>query len=113
MELTPALVERITARLFPAESRAAAAAVLARYGTASHEREPLRVRVAALKLSQGSLERLQSLIESACRDYRDVLAWAESPVELRSPTWRMPEADSARIRAGDKQQYLEWLQQFE
>jgi hypothetical protein len=48
-------------------------------------------------------------VVTAKRDYRDVLAWAEYPEELRSPTWRMPAADQARIRAADRAQYIAWL----
>jgi hypothetical protein len=83
--------------------------VLAGYGTRSHEREEIRVRVAVLKLSDGSLERLQALIAHAKRDYRDVLAWAEYPEEMRNLTWRLPVAEQARIRTADRVQYLAWL----
>ncbi|HEY6947950.1 MAG TPA: hypothetical protein VI297_03955, partial [Gemmatimonadales bacterium] len=54
LELTAALVEALVARLFTPEVRAEAASVLAQYGTQTHEREEIRVRVAALKLSEGS-----------------------------------------------------------
>ena len=109
MELTADLVEALVARLFPAEAHEAAARVLAGYGTRTHEREAIRVRVAALKLSEGSLERLRDLIAHAQRDYRDVLAWAEYPEEMRILTWRLPTAEQARIRAADRAQYLAWL----
>ena len=109
MELTAALVQALVARLFGPDVRAEAASLLAQYGTQAHEREEVRVRVAALKLSEGSLERLREAIASAKRDYRDVLAWAEYPEELRSPTWRLPAGEQARIRAADRAQYLAWL----
>ena len=109
MELTAALVELLVERLFGPEARTEATHVLAQYGVAAHEREGIRVRVAALKLSEGSLERLSEVIVSAKRDYRDVLAWAEYPEELRSPTWRLPAAEQARIRSADRAQYLAWL----
>ena len=109
MELTAALVEALVTRLFRPEVRVEATNVLAQYGTQVHEREDIRVRVAALKLSGGSLDRLRELVATAKRDYRDVLAWAEYPEELRSPTWRMPAADQARIRAADRAQYIAWL----
>jgi hypothetical protein len=109
VELTAALVEALVTRLFRPEVRVEATNVLAQYGTQAHEREDIRVRVAALKLSGGSLDRLRELVATAKRDYRDVLAWAEYPEELRSPTWRMPAADQARIRAADRAQYIAWL----
>lgn len=110
MELTPAFVEALVTRLFSLEVRAEAASVLAQYGTQSYEREEMRVRVAALKLSDGSIDRLRELIGSAKLDYRDVLAWAEYPEELRSPTWRLSAAEQARIRTADRAQYLAWLE---
>lgn len=38
----------------------------------------------------------------------DVLAWAEYREELRSPTWRLPAAEQARIREADRAQDLAW-----
>lgn len=109
MEITAALVEALVTRLFRPEVRAEARNLLAEYGTQAHEREEIRVRVAALKLSDGSLDRLRELMARAKRDYRDVLAWAEYPEELHSPTWRLPAAEQARIRSADRAQYLAWL----
>jgi hypothetical protein len=109
VELTAELVDALVARLFRPEVRAEAAALLAQYGTQAHEREEIRVRVAAVKLSDGSLDRLRDLITRAKQDYRDVLAWAEYPEEMRGLTWRLPAAEQARIRAADRAQYLAWL----
>jgi hypothetical protein len=109
VELTDELVRLLVERLFSVEERAAAMATLDRYGTALHEREAVRVRVAALKLCKGKLADLEKLIGYAKRDYRDVLAWAEYPDELVQPTWRLPEDQVARIRGADRAQYLAWL----
>lgn len=109
MELTAELVDALVARLFRPEVRAEAAGLLGQYGTQAHEREEIRVRVAALKLSDGSPDRLRDLITRAKQDYRDVLAWAEYPEEMRGLTWRLPAAEQARIRAADRAQYLAWL----
>ena len=95
--------------LFTPAERAAAFALLEGYGAAPHEREVIRVRVAVLKLSDGQLPELERLIGRARQDYRDVLAWAEYPAELVRPTWSLPEADVAQIRAADRAQYLAWL----
>jgi hypothetical protein len=110
--LDPALIPAMVARLFREEDQAAALALLEQYGTASHEREATRVRVAALKLSEGRLAELERVIGDAQRDYRDVLAWAEYPEELRHPTWRLSPEEQGRIRAADRQQYLAWLEEF-
>ena len=108
-ELTPELTRLLIERLFAIEEREKAAELLDSYGSAAHEREPIRVRVAALKLSDGILDKLESAIDHAKRDYRDVLAWAEYPTELTQPTWRMPDDEVARIRGADRSQYLAWL----
>ena len=109
VELTAEVVQVIVERLFHLEERAAATAILDRYGSAPHEREAVRVRVASLKLSAGRLSELEKVIGHAKRDYRDVLAWAEYPEELVQPTWRLPEDQVARIRGADRAQYLAWL----
>ena len=62
-----------------------------------------------LKLSEGNLERLRTLVADAKRDYRDVLAWAEYPTEIAGPSWRLSHTDQARIRAADRAQYLACL----
>lgn len=108
-DLTSGFVEALVHRLFGPADRDAAAAALERYGHAPHEREPVRVRVAALKLSQGDLGRLREAIDRARRDYRDVLAWAEYPEELERPTWRLPPEEVQGIRARDLAQYRDWL----
>jgi hypothetical protein len=108
-KFTAEFVRRLVERLFPVEERTAAAALLERYGPAAHEREPLRVRVAALKLSGGQLAKLESLMNHARRDYRDILAWAEYPEEMTQPTWGLALPEVERIRAADRAQYLAWL----
>ena len=102
MELTAELVRLLVERLFPPEQRGAAVAALDRYGTVPHESEPVRVRVAALKLCRGQLAELENVVAHAKRDYRDVLAWAEYPEELVQPTWRLAEDQVARIRGSDR-----------
>jgi hypothetical protein len=109
VELTQELVSHIVDRLFTGEARTAALNLLESYGSAAHEREPIRIRVAALKLSNGRIDELEHLIAHARQDYRDVLAWAEFPEELVRPTWNLPEDRVAQIRAADRAQYLEWL----
>lgn len=109
MELTPELISLLIDRLFAPEERETAAGVLADYGIMPHEREPLRVQVAILKLSEGNPERLRELVADAQHDHRDVLAWAEYPTEITSATWSLPEEEQARIRAADREQYEAWL----
>jgi GNAT superfamily N-acetyltransferase len=111
---TPAVtgkdVARIAAREFPADS-ASVLAILGEYGVEEWHREVDRVRVAALKLAAGDLDRLRSAIETAKQDYRDVLAHAEYPQYLRSvdPSETVAPDDKKRIRDADWKQYSEWL----
>ena len=107
MEPTPELIQQLVDRLFAPHERATAVALLERYGVEASE--PLRVRVAVLKLSEGQLGQLEYYVDRAGEDYRDVLAWAEYPEELEQPTWRLPASEVRRIREADRAQYLAWL----
>ena len=75
--------------------------------------EPARVQLAILKLSNGDSEKLQDYIQAASLDYRDVLAWAEFPEQIRSGKTRyntdldMYEA----ILKADREQYEAWLEE--
>jgi replication-associated recombination protein RarA len=68
-----------------------------------------RTQLAVLKLSEGDLEEMQRLLEVAKADWRDVLAWAEYPEEMKNDTWKMDAEEVKRIRERDRQQYLDWL----
>jgi hypothetical protein len=63
-------------RAFPGRAKEAGM-VLSRYGTEAHEREPERVRLAAVELCGGDITELNRLIDMAKQDYRDILMWAE------------------------------------
>jgi hypothetical protein len=110
-EVTASDVERVVRRDFPAERVAEVQALLGEYGTEDWHLAIHRVRLAALKLAAGSVERLRSQIETAKADYRDVLAPAEYPgyspraFRLRELT---PE-EHERIIEADWRQYHEWL----
>ena len=85
--------------------------MLGEYGTESWEGEPHRVRLAALKLAAGSMERLRVHIESAKCDYRDVLAPAEYPgYSSRVRGFReLPSGEVQTIIDDDWRQYQDWL----
>jgi hypothetical protein len=59
---------------------------LDRYGAQEREQDQGRVRVqlAILKLSEGDPKKLRSNVAVALIDYRDVLAWAEYPEQMRT-----------------------------
>ena len=105
------LQQKLTA-LFPdLEQRATAEAELGRYGVGDHEPEAERVRLAVLKLAGGDLERLRINVRAAKGDYRDVLAWAEFPGQIKANSWRLPAEEREQLIQADLAQYLAWLEQ--
>ena len=95
--------------LFPNESdRLKAVSILANYGPKDYEREPARVRLAILKLSGADPERVKTYINLAKIDYRDVLALAEYPRQLKLGVLLDGEEKNAAIEA-DKMEYDDWL----
>lgn len=105
------LIEKIR-QTFPRENPADVLKLLQLYGTDSGERETERVRLAVLKLCGGDLNELLKMIDAAKGDYRDVLAWAESPNQLRTSPAELaamsPDA-AHEVRDQDRRQYLAWL----
>lgn len=104
-------VERIVRRDFPADAFDKVMAMLAEYGTLAWQREPVRVRLAALKLAKGKISELRRHVELAKVDYRDVLAPAEYPnYLLKGPdVERMPEVRRNQVIEDDWNQYTAWL----
>jgi hypothetical protein len=86
--------------------------ILDEYGVESSERGRARVHLAILKLSEGQRDRLEEIVGMAKRDYRDVLAYAEYPEEMRIGFVGMSQLspeEAQAIRQRDRKQYLEWL----
>jgi len=109
-EATRALVIEKIGRVFPERKAADVLAVLDRYGWESHHRERDRVQLAILKLcDEEGRDDATGYIEAACVDYRDVLAWAESPNLIKRPPID-DERERARLIAADAAQYRAWLQ---
>ena len=105
-------VDRVVRRDFAADDRAAALAALEAYGIESHEREVVRVRLAALKLAKGSLAELRLQVSWAKLDFRDVIGPAEYPKAMRIPSLlKLDDLECQRIYAADWKQYEEWLRQ--
>jgi hypothetical protein len=69
------------------------------------------VRLAALKLANGSLEGLRRAVDRAKLDYRDVLAPAEYPkfTEFGLRARRLRSRVQQQIFSDDWQQYERWL----
>lgn len=106
---TATLVEERAAQLFSPEELPQAMAMLHSFGTESSGDGNVRMHLALLKLCDGSLEKLARLIEQAREDYRDILAWAESPGEMRRGVLHRRKLSLSEIRDQDRRQYLEWL----
>jgi hypothetical protein len=56
------------------------------YGVEPYERERERVQLAILNLCAGDEDKVREYVAVAKRDYRDVLLWAEYPLEARLDT---------------------------
>ena len=108
-EPTRALVMQIVRRVFPGREPDDVLAVLDRYGEEAHHRERERVHLAVLKLcDEEAREDPTAYVEAACADYRDVLAWAESPSLSRRAVSTDP-GERKKLIAQDRAQYLAWL----
>jgi len=86
--------------------------ILDEYGVESSERGRVRVQLAILKLSEGQRDQLTELVRMAKRDYRDVLAYAEYPEEIKVGFVEMSKLspkEARAIRKRDRKQYLKWL----
>lgn len=111
-EVTEDDLERIVRRDFPLEDLTSLMAILNEYGTDEWHREPTRVRLAALKMANGSVTRLRASIELAKSDYRDVLVAAEYPSYYKiewSRVRELPAEELRRVIDSDWQQYEAWL----
>jgi hypothetical protein len=106
-------VDRIIRRDFSAEQFVAVKNVLKEYGHEKWHYECCRVQLAALKLSQGRMDVLQTNIDLAKQDFRDVLAPAEYPnysrVVFRIVKDKVSPTDERKIIEEDWTQYQHWL----
>lgn len=105
-------VERIVRRDYRPQEVASVLDDLTEYGKEAWHREPLRVRLAILRLAAGDREALRSHLEVAKRDYRDVLAGAEYPNYLRRVPASEDLADQEKQKAinQDWRQYQNWFE---
>ena len=81
----------------------AARALLASYGEESWHQEQNRVRLAILKLGGTSIRGVEAWVQLAKNDYRDALAHAEYPEQMRSFS------TTPEMVERDRNQYKEWL----
>lgn len=112
----PRLFQLKLQRLFPEASiRIRAQSLLERYGGDASEPEAERVRLAVLRLAESDIEKIAATVEGAKEDYRDIIAWAESPTEMRfaMANAKLSSTKLAEVREKDKRQYEEWLDEHE
>lgn len=86
--------------------------ILDECGAVSSERGRARVQLAILKLSEGQRDQLPELVRMAKRDYRDVLAYAEYPEQMRLGFVGMSKLSPNELEAikrRDRKQYRKWL----
>jgi len=108
-EATRAMVIARIARVFPDRDVDEILAILDRYGAGRREQERDRVQLAILKLcDEDGRDDPASYVEMAKQDFRDVLAWAESPNLMRRTFIKDP-AKRARLKERDEAQYRKWL----
>jgi hypothetical protein len=72
------------------------------------------VQLAILKLSKGQRDQLPELVKMAKRDYRDVLAYAEYPEQMRLGFVGMSKLspdEREAIKQRDRKQYRKWLRE--
>lgn len=80
------------------------------YGAESFHREPARVKLGVLYLTSQQPEKLDSFIDLACTDYRDLLCAAEYPYSSRR--WGLREKDLEKykkLQAKEEQEFLAWM----
>lgn len=109
IEYTRELVMKKSKEVFPQEDRTMVMSLLDQYGGEPHEQERERVQLAILKLSDGDMEKLRERIKVAKEDFRDVLAYAEYPLQMKSVTRKVGAREAKEIREKDRKQYLDWL----
>ncbi len=100
-------VERIVRRDFPTAEFANVMAILSGYVARLND-NPATVRLAALRLANGNIPRLQALIESAKADYRDVVMPAVCPSYSQIGA-NLSGRKRRRIFESERQQYEDWL----
>jgi len=99
-------------RMWPGEDHRKIVGLLERYGSEKHEKDPERVQLALLKLSEGNFDSLPELVKMAKSDWQDVIAMAESPEEMRTgpvAMKRMARSESDSLRSRDRKQYSDWI----
>lgn len=96
-------------QVFPGRDCQEVLSLLEKYGIERHETGQYRVYLAILKLcDEEQLSDPSHYVKVAKTDFRDVLAWAESPNKMTFGPTRDP-VKSAELTKMDQDQYRRWL----
>ena len=100
-------------QVFPQNDETEILDLLQSYGTETHETGQNRVFLAILKLcDEEKLTDPAHYVNTAKKDFRDVLAWAEYPNQMKfGPT--KDSAKTAELIKKDLEQYQAWLNKAE
>ena len=101
-------VERIIVRDFGVPSLPLVMEKLSRYKSES-KTGVNRIRAAILKLSSGKLSELEIAISTAIADYRDVIAWTETPLYFREVNKNLSEDEKSDLLESDWINYQKWF----
>ncbi|HEX6352881.1 hypothetical protein [Actinophytocola sp.] len=72
--------------------------------------ERLRVQLAIVKLTdEDKRVSPRHYVDAARKDYRDVLALAEFPQQMRPDWFTLSVTERAKVTKADRQQYARWL----
>ncbi len=105
-------VGRLVARDYPDDVAGRVFSMLEAYGAKSHQLECDRVRVAVLRLANGDLLELQRQLAVAASDFRDVIAAAEYPSQMKLgfvSMERLAPEKRQEFRERDWREYSDWL----
>ena len=95
-------IDRIIGRDYPDQRKEDVWSILEGYGSG----ESFRVFAAALKEGKGNLERLKQMVDLAITDYRDLLAAAEYPAQMKEGLFS---SHSPKTMKEDEKQYYDWF----
>jgi hypothetical protein len=80
------------------------------YGAESFHREQPRVRLGIIYLVSQEPEKIDSFIELACNDHRDLLCAAEYPYSSRRRGLKEKDPEKYnKLQDKEKKEYLEWV----
>ncbi len=112
-DIKPEDIDRIVRRDFPESHYDAVLEILHEYGSEKWHRDGWRVKAAVLKIANGKLHELRIAMDTAKRDYRDVLLAAEYPEYGRQTLYSaraFGRAEPDQVIDRDWDQYKAWLE---